>query len=67
LHFKSKIKKKRLSGSKIIYDYTHMIYSLDLQSSYSLEYRAERREESKESVNTLWKFHQGSSVSTVPF
>jgi len=25
LHFKSKIKKKRSSGRKIIYNYTHMI------------------------------------------
>jgi len=30
LHFKAKVKKKRLRGRKIIDDDTHMIYSMDL-------------------------------------
>jgi len=36
LHFKSKIKKKRFSGRKITYDYTHVIYPVDLHISYLL-------------------------------
>jgi hypothetical protein len=35
LHFKAKVKKKRFRGRKIIDDYTHMIYSMDLHISYS--------------------------------
>lgn len=35
LHFKAKVKKKRFRGRKIIDDYTHMIYSMDLHILYS--------------------------------
>src|SRR6266568_3969545 len=33
LHFKSKIKKKRFSGGKIVHDYTDMIYFRNLHIS----------------------------------
>ncbi len=35
-HFKAKVKKKRFRGSKIVHDYTNMIYSMDFHIFYSL-------------------------------
>jgi hypothetical protein len=34
--FESQVEKKRLGGSKIVHDDTHMIYSMDFQIFYSL-------------------------------
>src|SRR5215470_10471578 len=63
LQFKPEVEKERFRGSKITDDDTHVIYLVDLHISYLLLLLFYGGEKRTETVNTIWKFHQGSSVS----